>query len=150
MATHSTVPVVKAAIKTRLEARSGLNGVRVDRVHPGDAELTEGIRIGDVHGHHDIAVMNAGRKRRDEQYTVDVFFEAALPGDDGRPAEERAFALLAEAEDEIADDPTLGGALTGQSGAAWAGAWDARTYLDGNVGWACTIRFEINVRARLS
>lgn len=146
VARYSTVPEVRRQLVILLE--NLLSGVQVDRVHPGDAALQEGAHLGDVRGRHEPAAVRDGRQLRQESYTVDVYLETAKEGEDGSAAEERAFVLLGGLEDVMADDETLGGVLV----AGWArvGDWVTSTYYDDKTGgWACTIRAEVNVQARL-
>lgn len=143
---YSTVPAVKKALRDTL--RSALPNVQVERQHPGDTELSEGIRFGDVRGNHQLAAMVAGRIPRDEEYVVDVYLESVRPGEDSTEAEERAFELLGQLEDLLADDNTIVDTLVG--GWARVGSWTDSTYFDAKTsGWACTIRAEVAVKARL-
>ena len=109
----STVPTVRAQLVTRLAARAGLAGVQVSQYHPGDQVQPEAIFTGKVTGRHDISSIKAGRKNRDETYDLDVVV-SVLGSTDGKleTAETRAFALLAEIEGELADDPRIGLAPT--------------------------------------
>jgi hypothetical protein len=107
MATSSTVTTVKAALLTRLSLRAGLAGVDLAYGWSGDFGL-EAIFFGSTRGVHEDPVTTGGRIPRDERYTMNVIVSVAKEGGTPQDAEDRAFALLAEVENELADTPRLG------------------------------------------
>jgi hypothetical protein len=146
VAISSTVPTIKDALVTALKAQAGLAGIQVERAHPGPEKLDrEAVWLGAARGRHVIPVMKAGRKSRDEEYIVEVLLSVVKPGGTLEEAEERAFALLAEVEDVLADDPRLG-----TTAILWAkaGEWgESSGYLD--EGAEADIRLEVECKARL-
>ena len=108
MASTSTVPAVKAALTSRLDARTGLDGVSVTYAQPGDALPHEAIYLDRVTGVHDVRVTTGGRVPRDEQYTIALVIHVFLATGGPQEAEDRAFELLAEVENELANTPRLG------------------------------------------
>jgi hypothetical protein len=146
VAISSTVPTIKDALVAALLAQPALAQVQVERAHPGPEKLErEAIWLGAARGRHEIPVVKAGRKPRDEVYTIEVLVSVLKPGGTLEEVEERAFALLAEVEDVLADDPRLG-----TTAILWAkaGEWgESSGYLDD--GAEADIRLEIDVKARL-
>lgn len=142
----STVPAVKAQLVALLTA--ALPTVDVTYSHPGDAIQPESVYLGGVRGSHDYPVVRAGRKPRQETYTIDVWIEALRDGTTSQEAEERAWVLFGELEDAIADDPTLGLAIVGWARVAdWDDflAWDLQ-----RQGWSARIRAGVTIEARLT
>lgn len=108
MAAHSTIPSARAALLAALEARPALAQVQVSYSHPGDARETESVYLGEARGASEIPVIRAARKKREERYTIDVWFDVAGDGPTAQGASARAYELYGELEDVLADDPTLG------------------------------------------
>jgi hypothetical protein len=148
MATRSTVPTVRAALVTALAARPALTGVQVAHSHPGAAVEVESVYLGRARGSDNVPVMRAGRKRRQESYTVDVFFDVVGDGPTGQDASERAWTLFGELEDLLADDPSLG-----QAPPFWAvlGEWDETLFFDDTrQGFGSLLRAAVQIEARLT
>jgi hypothetical protein len=93
--------------------------------------------------------MRAGRVQREERYEVEVACVAARPevgAQDARLAEQRAFALAAEVEGALADDPRLG--LTE---IAWATVDRLEVEsAPADRGWVARVSVVVSVVARLS
>lgn len=145
MATSSTVPGVKAALVTLVSA--GLSGVSVTYGRPMSSTLPrEAVYVGEARGQHRVPVMTSGRKVREEAFTVDVVAAVLAPRGTVQTAEERCFALLAEVEDALADDPSLGGV----SGLIHAIAGAFRADPDyANEGPVAVVVLEVDCLARL-
>ncbi|RMH85147.1 MAG: hypothetical protein D6683_01370 [Actinomyces sp.] len=149
MATTSVAFDAMAALVDALSARSGLSGVKVDFAAPSsDDDATEQVRLGTVvAGTQDPEVFSGGAARtaRAERFDLDV--EVIVRSKrTTRDAVERAFALAAEVEDEVASDPTLGGV----DGLAWATV----SGLESEVGQAgqlprVVVTLTVSCRARL-
>lgn len=165
MSSSSTVTTVKAQLVSLLTtalATSGVDGgqVPVDYAWPGPDTQAEHVFLGrhpDLVANplleaaslrSEIANIKAGRKHRTESYAVDVTiwsFRHDLGPEDAQEAEVRAFALYAELEDVLADDPALGLAIV------------AATVADVSVslvpfqsGWAAVLVPTISISARLT
>lgn len=111
--TSSTVPAIKQQLVTLMQASPLLgqatppiqvtyNAKAADAVEREvlyfvGTEITEGF-----------AAVRAGRKKRDETYTLRLQIRACKPAQAGDEAEARAFVLLSAVEDIIANDPQLG------------------------------------------
>lgn len=104
----STIPALKAALQSQLEARTGLIGVQVSYGYPGPLPEPEYIWLGDAHGSQQLAT--AGNRARDERYQLTVLIKTETSGLDGaaqQTAVERAFALMAEIENELRANPSM-------------------------------------------
>lgn len=142
----STVVTVKKAMVTTLQARAGLAGIQVSYAHPGDKLEPDSIWMGDVRGHHEIAALRAGRKVRNEEYTLDVIVSVLKAGGDVQDAEDRAFVLFIEVEGALADDPRLGGTVL-----EWAKAGEFTTTVGmTETGGLAEIKLGVECRARLT
>lgn len=148
MATHSTVPTVRAALVSALSARPALAAVQVAYSHPGQAIETESVYLGAARGSHTVPVVRAGRKKRQESYVLDVFFDVVADGPTGQEASERAWTLAGELEDLLADDPSLG-----QPPPFWAvlGDWTETPFFDdARQGFGVLLRAAVQIEARLT
>lgn len=148
MATHSTVPTVRAQLITLLTARAGLAGVTIEQCHPLEAIDDEAIYLGQSRTTSDIPTIRAGRKARQEQYTLDVWVEVVRDGPTAQSASERSWALVGEIEDMLADDPSLG--LSQPFWAVLAEADQDAWVEDSRRGYVSRVRVGIQCEARLT
>lgn len=155
MATTSTVPAVKAALVTAFNAEAGDElahyswhpSVGSEAIFFGQV-LTDGD-AGATEIEHDIPVMKAGRKQRDETYTLELTLlnvREGLEPSEAAAAELRGFELLAYVEDVLANDPTAGIAavktiVIESISAALKAA---------GKGWTSEITVRLEVKARLT
>lgn len=149
MATHSTIPAVRTAFADAMTANGAVGGagVQVSRGYPGESFIErESVYVDRITGAHAIANIKAGRKQRDETYKLVVVVSVAEDIGTVADVEDRAFELLAEVEDWLADDPSLGDV----DGVVFATAGEFELFSDMTAnGVACVIRFDIDVTARL-
>ena len=146
MATSSTVPAVKAALVSLLT--TALPSTQVTYGRPADSMLSRNcVWLGRAAGADRIPVMSAGRKVREQTYSVTVFVWVAKPRGTVEAAEDEAHDLLAEVEDALADDPALGG-VDGLIHAT-AGTWEAEADL-AKEGPFCLVTLDVDCLARLS
>ena len=110
--TTSSVPAVKAALVAVLSA--ALPTVQVSWSDPGDVIENTSIAVGSASGTGAISTLRAGRKHRDESYSVEVIFSVLMPGDDPHEAEAEAFRLMAFLEDILANNPRALGTISAQ------------------------------------
>lgn len=83
-----------------------LDGVQVEAGWPGDTLKSEAVWIDQLDGEVTIPVMTAGRKYRDDRFTVP--FEVRVAGKASLDATmTRLAVIVAEIEDVLADDPGL-------------------------------------------
>ena len=147
MAATSTAPVARLALFNLFAAAPGLSGVQVSYSHPGDAMETDTVYLGDIRGRSAPATIKAGRRTRDESYTVDVWVETTVDGPSAQGASERAWTLAAAVEDVVAADASLG---LPPPFRAFLGDMDERIGLDEDRrGWASKIRMSIDCQMRL-
>ena len=110
----STMYAVKAQLLTLLAANSTLSTIQVSYGDPGEAMRRESIFMGDVNSNvHTPESLSSGRRRRLEDYTLDieVFVQSKAAGQ--QEAEQRALVLAHAVEDVLADYPTLDNGVTG-------------------------------------
>lgn len=113
----SSIPTVKGALLEHLSA--ALPDVQVTWSTPTDGPGPEWVRIGNVIGDQDAAAL--GRQRREERYRVEVLVSVVRPEiEEPQEVAERAFAILAEIEDDVRADETLGIDLPGAAQFVWA------------------------------
>lgn len=163
MGTVSTIPLVKAQIvsqlRTALATASSSGGqIQTEFAWPGPKTENESVFLGrhpgdetGIDAEHRIPNIKAGRKQRQESYTVPIsvwiFGQAQLPSE-AQACEARAFEVFELIEDMFAEDPLIG--LTAQDiqYATVAGMtphlWPFET------GWACELVVNVEVQARLT
>jgi hypothetical protein len=106
----STVPAVKAALKTAIAARTVIStaGIPVLWGEPLDkddwAGGLEAIWLGDVDQSEEWPGLG---QRRDEDYTIEVRVSVFQHGDDPQATETRAWALRDEIVEAVRTDATL-------------------------------------------
>lgn len=116
----TTAPVVRAQLISLLATRPAITAVNpatgmpvlVAHVWQGQADKQEHIYLGNTSADLEFATIRSGRKKREEDYTVDIVIDVEIPTDWGPSSETRAFALAAEVDDMLADDPAIGLAAT--------------------------------------
>ena len=104
----TTIYEDKAALLTKLKADSTLSAIQVTYGDPGGAARREHIFIGDVTaGGQDPESLSSGRRRRIENYTLDVIVSVQSKPQGLQENEQRAIVLASAVEDVVADNPTL-------------------------------------------
>lgn len=162
MATVSTIPAVKAQLVSKIRtalATSSQDGGQVQTSYawPGPDSEHESVFLGRhpelddirVDANHQIPTLKAGRKQRQESYSIPVtvfVFRPDLSPDGAQTCETQGFSILDDIEDVLADDPQIG--LTSIQ---WATAGDIQALLwPFQSGWASEIVLSVNVEARLT
>lgn len=147
--TTSLLPATRTALVDLLKDHANLAGVTVARNLPtGDVLPRELVHIASTStGSHEFATLRAGRKTRNESFTLTVVFDTILAAStDPEEAEARVFEMFAALEDVIADDPSLGMEHTLRAG---IGEW--RVIADhAERGTAAHLEADVNVEARLT
>jgi len=111
----TTMAATKAALLTQLQSEAALSGVQVTFGDPGEAARRECIFLGDITT-NDVSPesISSGRRRRTEDYKVQVFIECQSKARSSpQDAESRAATLATAVENSIADTPNLGGGVSG-------------------------------------
>ena len=148
MATSSVIPGYKAALVAALAARAGLSATTVAYAWPGPSATAEMIACSTSRSSQDFANIKAGRKHRNEDAEIDAVvwvFQGGGTPVDADDTEARSFAMAAEVEGELADDPTLGGVCE----------WSRIARVEAELvpfekGWASQLILTLAVRARLT
>lgn len=150
MPTASTVPAFIDALLAAMT--TALPAVQVSAAWPGpDANDEEMLFVGDAVEAWDLEIptMKAGRKQRQETYTVTIEAWVAKPGllraDSAAAARTRAIQIVDEVDSFLADEPELIDSIL------WArlGSRGA-TLVPFGPGWACQATASIEVAARLT
>ena len=111
MPATTTIPALRAALKTALEARSGLAGVQVSHGVPR-AIARESIMLGDVDfTQQAVSARGTGQHSRRENYTLALHIWVDSQGNDQKATSDRAFALMAEIESQLRTDPSVSGTV---------------------------------------
>ena len=106
MATTAIRSNVKEWLTTELAA---VLSAAVSNGWPGRNLERDHVWIDRVTGTVEFPLMMAGRKSRDDKFTVRVIFQASGPGDTIAETDARAETLYAALENLIAPDPSLAG-----------------------------------------
>lgn len=116
----SVVPTVFTTLKTQLQARAGLAGVQITEGFPLQPDL-EYIAIADADPHEQTSAgQRATPHPREENFVLIVVISVVRVADtDAAEVVDRAYALAAELENELRNDPTIGGSLGGVN-SGWA------------------------------
>lgn len=146
MPTSSTLVSVETALVDLLRRRYG-SDVRVDGAPPGEDKLErDNVYLGDVRGEHTDAAMKAGRRWRDESYSIDVVVWTLRPGAEVSEAKAAAVDLWETVENVLADNPTLG--VEGVTGAGIS-EFEVSAMMNPN-GAVCQIVLSVDITARLT
>lgn len=101
---------IRATVKQWIvdELRNVAPTMNVDSGWPGRNLKRDHAWVDRVTGTVEFNVVMAGRKQRDDKFTVRVIFQASQPGESIAETDERVEAMYAHLEDIFADDPGLG------------------------------------------
>ena len=155
MATTSVVPTVidRIVAAVTAEMTGSLADVKTAQAWPGPEAKRRMFLLGETTWpRYAIATIKAGRKQRDERFSIE--FEAwvlgtknTTPSNPG-PARDEAFAMVAEAENVLADDPSIGLGNTVQWVQIQPKSAGPRQFEKG--GWAYRITGDFVALARLT
>lgn len=155
MATTSTIPTVKSKIIETLRARSALEDVHVTYAWNGPEMEAESIYLDPPDapqtGQSRIPTLKAGRKARQETFTITVVVQVDQPDEDangGAATEARAYTLMAEVENMLADDPGIA-AVVGSTG-VFTFNDHTRVLTPLDKGWRCRLEQSVTCEVRLS
>jgi hypothetical protein len=104
----STVPAFKKKLKELLVARPNIvsANVLVSWGLPGNMAETEFIALLGTEGEQEAAAL--GAQKREEEFFLTLVASVLRGGDDQQSAEERAWELVAEVENQLRSDATVG------------------------------------------
>ena len=146
----STMYAVKAQLLTLLQADSTLSSIQVSYGDPGEAMRRESIYLGDIiSDSHTPEALASGRRRRIEDFTlnVEVFVQSKASGQ--QACEQRAIVLANAVEDVLADYPSLDDGVTGLMFVECSGM-SMSTAEAGIDGPRVQVTVQVHVKARLS
>lgn len=103
----STIPALYGALLAGLKARDGLAGVLVTWGFPGREPGREWLRIADAEFEQETHALGPTRPRK-ETYDVSMVVSVVRTADGQQIAAQRAFEIMAEVEDFLRLDPTVG------------------------------------------
>lgn len=141
----TSMVTVKRAIFTKLQEVIP-DGAKVYYGDPGDGRK-DVVWVGDlVLGDIEPTALRAGRRKRDEDYTIYIFVEVTGTGRDVAKSEDRAIELGILVEEMLADDTTVQGSV----GTGWAIISGERLVTVTNSdGHRTQLRYEVSVKSRL-
>lgn len=145
-ATTSIRRAAKRRLIDLLASQPTLTGVPGDTGSPGGQMKTEHYWIGTVTGPMSDPLMKAGRRIRDDEFTMTVVFRVDLPGGTQDEADERAEELWSGLDELLAEDRKL----DGLEGVLWA-VLGQKEGPDGELtdeGAISAISQEVTVKAR--
>lgn len=156
MPTTSAIPAVKTQLVAVLGARAGLAGVSVSYSWPGTmmpqgGSAIEAIFLGSASSVEVIPAMKAGRKIRQETIDLDVVIWVIRPADGPDAAsgsETRAYELMAELENALADDTQIGLSSTALQWAEITG--HHVDHAPAQKGWGTQIIAKVRCHSRLT
>jgi hypothetical protein len=146
----SVVHDYRVALKAALAARPALSGVRVSYGPPLPRTPGEFIWLADAEEAPQVA-RALGRMKRREDAIVKVVVSVQRTGTDQEAVAARAYALLAEVENAIREDPSLDAHYTGAGElihSQFAGLEEDRLLADDNKR-ECLIIANVSVAARI-
>lgn len=144
----STMVAFKSKLVSELAALPAMAGVKVSYGDPGDLALKENVWCGKItDNEHEAVALKAGRRRREENYTADVYVEVTGTRLTVETAETRALALGLVLEEYLADNPKLDGTITGLLFAVVSGM--ELSTLESTDGPHTRLTVSIDVKARL-
>lgn len=142
--TTSSIPSVKATLVSRLQARAGLAGVQVAYGWPKGAIQKELVLVGGTKGAQ--AWGPFGKRSKDEEYDLQVAVSVVFADGVQQAATERAFVIVGEIEQELRNDPTVGGIVRL---AAVEGNFSLDENVLGGLEREAFVEFSVHVDARI-
>jgi hypothetical protein len=112
MATFSTIPAAKSALKVLLDARPGLAGVTIGWDKKAELmQVIERVYLYDTIEHDFTWVVLTPRHKVDEKYTLQVVVDVFGSGDDPTPTETRMWELVGEILQAVIGDLSITGTV---------------------------------------
>lgn len=110
----SIMVTFKTTLLEAIGVMPGMAGVKVSFADPGENALKENIWFGRISDNdHDPVALKAGRRRREENFTLEINVEVGGTRLTPERCETRALALGLLIEEYIADNPKLDGTVDG-------------------------------------
>lgn len=144
----TNAPALKAALVTVLQAALGT--VRVDYTYNGRLAEREYVYLGAASGpHQPMAFRNGARLVRQEDLTLTLHIEVRIPGGDPATTDARAVAIGQLVEETVANDPSLGGTVTGLL-AAFVTHMDLTSGFVDDAVAASVLTYQISAQSKLA
>lgn len=106
----SIMVTFKTKLLAELAALPGTDGVKLSFGDPGENALKENIWFGRIYNNeHDAVALKAGRRRREENFTLETYVEVGGTRLTPERSETRALELGLLIEEYLADNPKLDG-----------------------------------------
>lgn len=106
----SIMVTFKTKLLAELAALPGTAGVKLSFGDPGETALKENIWFGRIYNNeHDAVALKAGRRRREENFTLETYVEVGGTRLTPERSETRALELGLLIEEYLADNPKLDG-----------------------------------------
>jgi len=123
-------------------------GVKVSYADPGERALKENLWFGRIYDNeHEPVALKVGRRRREENFTAEVFVEVMGTRLTPERTEVRAMELGTALEEYLADNPKLDGTIEGLLFAVVSGMELSTT--ETSEGPQTRLNIEVDVKARL-
>lgn len=145
----TNVAAAKVALLSVLQgAASPTTTVEYAYSGKGDGQARQYVWLGKATVQQDYAALTAGRKPREEVCVIDVHVSAYKPGGTVQDADAAVIALGLVLENAIANDPQLGGTVTGLRYAGIEGG-DLEYAID-DEGVASLMTYHVTFKSRLN
>lgn len=108
MPQFSTAPTIKQTLVSAITARPALTGVQVTYGFILRGLRTESVALGRIDWESELWAAT-GNKRKEENYWIELWVWVQRKGFTQKQSTERAFAILADIEVFLREDPLLGG-----------------------------------------
>jgi hypothetical protein len=110
----SIMVTFKQDLLATISAMPGMAGVKVSFGDPGENALKENVWFGRIYDNdHDPVALKAGRRRREENFTLEIYVEVGGTRLTPERCETRALELGLLIEEYLADNPKLDGNVDG-------------------------------------
>ena len=97
-----------------MAAMPEMAGVKISFADPGENALKENVWLGRIYDNeHDPVALKAGRRRREENFTLEIYVDVGGTRLTPERCETRALELGLLIEEYLADNPKLDGAVDG-------------------------------------
>lgn len=103
----TSAPAVKKELLELLKAAAALSGVQISYDHPGAEVQQEAIYFRRTISHEEAATL--GRKRRDEDYEIEVIVDSVRDDNNPQAGEERCWELVSAVEEVLRANPDMAG-----------------------------------------
>lgn len=142
----SSAPTFKNTLHDALALRAAMADVRVSYGMPLGDPPNDLLILDKVVGRQDSAAL--GAQKRGEEYALTVIIDCFRQGTDQQTVDERAFTLMADVENYLRDDATMGLVPTFALFEAQIGDFKLEP-LASDVARGARLTFEIEVQARI-